>query len=194
MPDPAWLTIALKDIGIAEIPGPTHNTRIIEYNKHVKYGSATDEEAWCAKAMNCWLEEAGFKGTNSPAARSFMSWGQPLHSPVRGCLVVYWRDKPDGWTGHVHLYLAENDTQIKGLGGNQGNKVSEGWYPKDRVLGFRWPSGVAVPASDVPPLIPDGMMLISAGALRQLTADLQTVNAQLGAATELAKKIAEAAK
>jgi len=142
-----WVEIAQKDeaAGVAEIPGAAHHPRIVEYNRYVKYGTATDEEAWCAKCLNAWFEEAGIKGTNSPAARSFLTWGVPLHSPIPGCVVVYWRDKPEGWTGHVHLYVREDETHIWGLGGNQGNKVSTATYAKNRVLGFRWPAGVAIP-------------------------------------------------
>ncbi|MCC6156119.1 MAG: hypothetical protein IT367_20305, partial [Candidatus Hydrogenedentes bacterium] len=49
-----WEEIARKDLahGVSEIPGKESNPRIVEYNKYVKYGTANDDEAWCAKALN----------------------------------------------------------------------------------------------------------------------------------------------
>ncbi|MCC6156154.1 MAG: TIGR02594 family protein, partial [Candidatus Hydrogenedentes bacterium] len=142
-----------------------------------------------AKALNAWFEEAGIKGTNSPAARSFLNWGVPLHAPIPGCVVVYWRDKPEGWTGHVHLYVREDETHIYGIGGNQGNKVCEAAYAKDRVLAFRWPAGVAIPEPDAD----DGVSIpiVDAMALRDEFA--RVAKLLQGWSDELAAAIGEVA-
>lgn len=184
-----WVEIAKADeaAGVAEIPGKANHPRVVEYNKYVKYGTPNDEEAWCAKFLNACFEEAGIKGTNSPAARSFLSWGVPLHSPIPGCVVVYWRDKPDGWTGHVHLYVREDEKNIYGIGGNQGNKVCEAAYPKDRVLTFRWPAGVAIPEPDA-----DQSVSIALDDARVLRAEFERVgNLLLGWSKELAAAVGE---
>ena len=71
-----------------------------------------------------------------------MRWGHPLEVPHRGCIVVFSRNKI---FGHVGFYLNETETDILVLGGNQHNpetgfyEVSEKFYPKSRLLGFRLP-------------------------------------------------------
>jgi uncharacterized protein (TIGR02594 family) len=92
--------------------------------------------AWCAAFVNATLAKAGFQGTGSLMARSFLDWGQPVASPQRGDIVVLDRGNPP--YGHVGFFDGYNDDgTIRILGGNQGDAVSmEGYDPKS-VLGFR---------------------------------------------------------
>ena len=70
-------------------------------------------------------------------ARSWLKIGTKIDNPVFGCLVVYWRNDPQGWEGHVGLYVSEESGLIHTLGGNQGNMLGISLYPKSRVLGYR---------------------------------------------------------
>ena len=137
---PSWLPIARKEIGTEEISGPDDNPRITEYHHSCDDTVSDDEVAWCSSFVNWCIGEAGYRGTRSRAARSWMKWGTalPLREPAMGCVVVLWRDNPSSWKGHVGFYVGEDETHIEMLGGNQSNEVCTKRFPKDRVLGFRW--------------------------------------------------------
>lgn len=136
-----WLKIAIKEKGIEEVPGPGDNPRIVEYLKSTSLGAPdnrNDETPWCSAFVNWCVEQAGLKGTNSAWARSWLEWGreQDIGDSWVGCICVLSRG--DG--GHVGFLVAYNDDQVKLLGGNQGNAVSEAWFSMDRVLGYRVPA------------------------------------------------------
>lgn len=125
--------IAEKEIGVGEEKGIKHNPRIIEYHAGTTYQGKTDEIPWCASFVDWCLKQMGEKSTNSAAAISFMKWGVPLKTPVKGCIVVFSRDGGN----HVAFYHSETATQIRCLGGNQSNKVQLSYYPKSRFKGYR---------------------------------------------------------
>jgi uncharacterized protein (TIGR02594 family) len=100
------------------------------------------DKPWCAVFLNrlmlaCQLPMAG-KGFELLRARSFESWGVPLVVPSFGCVMTFRR--PEG--AHVGLYLGENATHYRILGGNQGNAVSLTDIAKDRLTSMRWPMGL----------------------------------------------------
>ena len=135
-----WLKLAQSEIGTSEIVGKHHNPKIIKYYADAGHGWVQDDEtAWCAAAVGSWLERAGFAGSKSLAARSYLNWGKKLKKPKKGCIVVLSRGNPKGWQGHVGLYMGETANHIKVLGGNQNNEVNISSYPKSRLLGYRWP-------------------------------------------------------
>lgn len=136
---PAWYNTAIKELHIKEVSGIKHNPRIIEYHKQTSLKAKTDEVAWCSSFVNWCFNRCGIKGTESAAARSWLKWGEPLSSPRKGCVVVFWRVKLTGWQGHVGFYVKEDDNYIYVLGGNQDNEVNIKPYSKDRLLGYRWP-------------------------------------------------------
>ncbi len=86
--------------------------------------------------------DSGLQGTKSALARSWLDWGVPISTPRRGCIVVFERQKI---FGHVGFYLEETASDIKVLGGNQQDpqtqlyQVSEKYYPKANLLGYRVP-------------------------------------------------------
>ena len=105
-------------------------------------GKATrDEVSWCSSFVCAMFEwnELRIPSTRSAAARSWLEWGNELSEPKRGAVVVFWRQSPDSWKGHVGFYIDETADSILVLGGNQGNKVSIKRYSKSRLLGYRWP-------------------------------------------------------
>jgi len=134
---PSWLEIAKGEIGVKEVPGPNSNSKIIEYHKEAT-GLTADESPWCSAFVNWVMYKAGFCGTKSAMARSWLNWGEKIIWPREGCLVILSRGS-DKRYGHVGFFVAEYPLFIKVLGGNQGNEVCYKLYPKWRVLSYRWP-------------------------------------------------------
>lgn len=137
-----WFEIARAEIGQSELPGDQDNPRILEYLRSTSLdadAASHDETHWCSAFMNWVFEEAGYAGTDSAWAKSWMNWGRAIREPVRGCVAVFTREGG----GHVALFDADNgDGTIRVLGGNQGNRVCFANYPKSRLLGYRMPTYV----------------------------------------------------
>lgn len=141
-----WMAVAEHEKGVNEVPGRGNNPRVLEYLKSTtnlnKTAASMDETPWCSAFVNWCLQQAGYERTKSAVARSWLAWGQPISTPRRGCIVVFEREKK---FGHVGFYLEETATHIKVLGGNQQNaetkifEVSEKYYPKSDLLGYRIP-------------------------------------------------------
>ncbi len=136
---PKWYLIALREEGVSERAGSAHNPRIIEYHNATSYKASTDEVPWCSSFANWCMREAGLKGTNSAAARSWLKWGKEISEPVLGCIVIFSRP-PNPAHGHVGFYAGETSTHILTLGGNQSNTVRVSGYRKSRLLGYRLPN------------------------------------------------------
>lgn len=96
--------------------------------------------AWCAAFMNAVLKDAGYEGTNSLMARSFLSYGTKVKSPEEGDIVVFKRGS-SAEAGHVAFFVGyeyiNNKQYIKALGGNQKKSVNMALYPVERLLGIR---------------------------------------------------------
>lgn len=142
--DPPWLKQMLSVYGLHELPGPKAHEKILEMFTHTNLGKPPqgDETPWCSASM-CWAVDTGLKaakgkgGTNSAAARSWLTWGAALDLPKRGAIAIYSRDGGPG-SGHVAIWLADEHGSDYLLGGNQLNAVSIRPYSKARRLGFRW--------------------------------------------------------
>ena len=93
---------------------------------------------WCSAFVNWCVEQAGFPGTDSAWARSWLKWGQEAdwQALVPGSIVVLQRGAN---SGHVGFFVDADDERIQLLGGNQGDQVSEAWFSLNRVLGIRAP-------------------------------------------------------
>ncbi len=139
----SWYKLAQDEEGTKEIRGAKHNPKVVKYFAEAGFaGIKDDETAWCAAFANAMLERAGYAGSKSLAARSFLNWGKKLKRPKMGCIVVFKRGN-SSWQGHVGFYAGENKTHIYVLGGNQRNMVNVSRYPKSKFLGYRWPSTMA---------------------------------------------------
>lgn len=135
---PNWLTIAEKELGIHETPGIENTARIVEYHQLTRLKATDDETPWCSAFINWVMNRAGFEGTESAVAKSWLGWGVSLKVPAFGCVVVLSRGHK--WQGHVGFYIGSpSPDTIRVLGGNQGDKVSIQNFPKSLVLGYRWP-------------------------------------------------------
>ena len=140
---PHHLQTAMEELGVAEIQGPRHNPRIIQYfeSTHLAPEWKADETPWCSAFVNwCMPPE---HSTNSPLARSWMTVGSEEfdgalvgggtreYSPPReGDLCVFF-DRTSNYKGHVGFFISFNSKRNKVLvlGGNQNNSVCYQWYP-----------------------------------------------------------------
>lgn len=138
---PAWYRVAKREMddGIVEFPGQNHNPRILEYHASVVGGFDENEIPWCSSFVNWCMEQSDIKGTDSATARSWERWESKLATPELGAVAVFWRESKSSGKGHVGLYVKETSTHVSVLGGNQGNQVTVEPYPKERLLGYRWP-------------------------------------------------------
>ena len=99
-----------------------------------------DEVSWCSSFVNYCVEQAGGAGTDSKAARSWLDWGRSVsHSDWReGDIVVFWREAPNSWKGHVAFLVTWDGERPFVLGGNQGNKICvDDPYPFSQILSVR---------------------------------------------------------
>jgi len=137
-----WLDEAKKDIGLKEIVGSKHNPRVLEMFAKSGHPWVTDDEtAWCSAAANAWMQQAGYKGTGSLAARSWLNWGKSLNKEIKPGAIAVFKRGNSTWQGHVAFCTGEETrTHIKVIGGNQRNAVSIANYPKSKLLDTRWPS------------------------------------------------------
>lgn len=140
MPHAPWMPVAWRELGVSTLPLGQSNPRVTEYHAQTNIAGYDDKASWCSSFVNWSLAQAGIPGTGSALARSWLDWGVPMAEPVVGCIAVLSRDDPAGWKGHVGFYLREDADQVYLLGGNQLDQVSEHFYPKASVLGYRWPA------------------------------------------------------
>jgi uncharacterized protein (TIGR02594 family) len=145
-PEPAWMPIAKGEIGVRDIPGPSYNPRVLEYLDTTHLEANDDETSWCSAFVNWCFEQAGIPGTDNAAARSWLKFGSELPEPRPGCIVVLWRGDPKSWKGHVGFFAGwEDGGRLRLFAGNQGggvdwDEVCYATFPKERILGFRWPA------------------------------------------------------
>jgi uncharacterized protein (TIGR02594 family) len=134
-----WMPIALSEVGIKEFPGDKDNPRIVEYLKSTTLGApddSNDETKWCSAFVNWCVERAGYEGTDSAWALSWLNWGKKALTPRDGCVVVL---KPGPDSRHVGFYVGETASHVKILGGNQSNEVNVTKFKKSGVVGYRLP-------------------------------------------------------
>jgi uncharacterized protein (TIGR02594 family) len=133
-----WIDVAVRYIGITEVPGPHADHVIAHWLDDVGAGSS-DETSWCSAAMHGFMKEARYDTLRTARARDWLDYGVPIEKPNYGAVAVFWRNKPNGWQGHVGFWIRETEQSIWVLGGNQNNSVCVAPYPKARFLGCRWP-------------------------------------------------------
>jgi uncharacterized protein (TIGR02594 family) len=131
------LSIAEKETGIRESAGSRDTARILEYHACTSLKSNRDETPWCSAFVNWVIKQAGGKGTNSAAARSWLKWGQAVKDPYPGCIVVLKRGAPPA--GHVGFFVYRRSPAgwVQVLGGNQTDRVKVSFFQESDVLGYR---------------------------------------------------------
>lgn len=134
---PAWLLEAKAHIGLKEIPGPRHNSKILAMVKALGGWFTDDETPWCGTFVGYCMLRAGITpAKNWYRAKDWMNWGKPT-PPRFGAVAVFGRVGG----GHVGFVLGESASSYYILGGNQSNEVNITPISKARLLGFRWPMG-----------------------------------------------------
>lgn len=142
-----WLVIASKELGIHEIRGG-ESKRILEYHATTSLAAKEDEIPWCSSFVNWCMKKAGFLGTGSAAAKSWLKWGVALAEPKEGAICVIRQKKfgDDAVTGsatgyHVGFFLGIEDGRLRMLGGNQSDsvKISTFGLSSYTIEGYRWP-------------------------------------------------------
>ena len=95
-------------------------------------------QLWCADFMNFVFRQAGGKGTQSRASRSFLQFGKKLDGPRVGAIAIFYRGGPN--TGHVGVVRGtDGDGNPIVVSGNHGHTVKEAVYPKAKVIAYVMP-------------------------------------------------------
>ncbi len=134
------LKIAFNELGTEEIVGDQHNPEVLKYAKDTKIaGVTTDEIPWCSTFVNWVAWKAGLQISGKANARSWLNIGTKVTVPEPGDVVVFWRESPQSWKGHVGFFIgfSFDKKRVYTLGGNQGNRVSVSAYRVDNVLSFQ---------------------------------------------------------
>lgn len=147
---PPWLNLAHSHLGLREIVGRRHNSKIIEWWKKLGLPFRDDETPWCAGFMNRMVQKCNLKIPKKYRAAAlgwiWNGYGTKLPGPALGAIMMIKRPGKPG-SGHT-TFVAGRDRKgnIMGLGGNQGNKVSINPYnPTARSAVYYWPEGYALP-------------------------------------------------
>jgi len=132
------LLAMLAEYGMKEVDGIGSNPEIIAMGKDLGFDIADDSTtAWCSLAVNYFAKKCGYEYTGKLDARSWLKMPIMVLKPTIGDIVVFWRESPSSWKGHVGIFIAQDLNIIYVLGGNQGNSISIAAYPKDQLLGYR---------------------------------------------------------
>lgn len=148
--EPAYLTIARRDIGLREIKGPKHAGRIVQMLQRLGAWWRDDETPWCGVAVGAWLAAAGLPiPKHYYRALAWADYGVRCPFPTQGAIAVLTRKGG----GHVAFVtgITHDAKHIRLLGGNQDDAVKEVWFPAPRITAYRLPAGVPrIPAAVAP--------------------------------------------
>lgn len=121
---PRHLQIARGELGTHEIRGARNEPRVIEYHQATSLKARNDETSWCSSFVNWTMQQAGVRGTDSAAARSWLTWGQAVPKEAAqvkpGDVIVFPRGNNPA-QGHVAIVSEVLDNgMVRVIGGNQG--------------------------------------------------------------------------
>ncbi|MES2845652.1 MAG: TIGR02594 family protein [Pseudomonadota bacterium] len=133
----AIMSAARRYVGLTEYPGRESNPAVEAMFTAAGHPGMTDDVPWCAAFVGAVLAECGAAPSGSLMARSYLKWGRKvdLWDARPGDVVVIKRGKAPA--GHVFFFSTMDGERIIGLGGNQGDKVSEASFHLSSVLGVR---------------------------------------------------------
>ena len=133
---PDYVKIALKEVGIYEIPGKLHSARVLEYQS-TTYGKYSDDETpWCGAFVSWVMKQAGINhGLKTPErAKEWSNFGYAVNEPSLGSIAV--KSRVGG--GHVCIVIGkQKDGKLLCVGGNQNNEVNIHAYDKTVFESFR---------------------------------------------------------
>ena len=136
--EPCWITEGRRHLGLAEIPGQASNPTIQRWLRKLGAWWNDDATPWCGTYVAHCLRECSIAPPKAwYRAKAYLDWGLVLDTPRVGCIVVY--ERQGG--GHVGFVVGKTPAnRLAVLGGNQGDRVSIASFPRERVLGYRWPN------------------------------------------------------
>lgn len=147
-----WLHLAAKKRGLHE----TRNHSILA--KFLRSDGKTLGDPrrlpWCGDFVETCIALALADEplpTNPYLARNWLSFGDSI-KPTLGAVLVFWRGKRSGISGHVGFAVGRSKSHLYVLGGNQSNAVTVAPLSKHRLLGARWPARFERPEVYLPPL------------------------------------------
>lgn len=120
-----YIMAARGELGVAEVPGPGSNPRILEYLRTTNLPAAmanTEATPWCSAFANWSMQQGGETGTGTAAAVDWRNWGEHADGPSYGAIAVI-----DHGNGHGHVTFVAGQTpggQTVFLGGNQNDSVN----------------------------------------------------------------------
>jgi uncharacterized protein (TIGR02594 family) len=125
-----WLEVAKRELGTQEMRGSANNPRVLAYHATTSLHARNDETAWCSAFVNWTMQQAGYQGTGSAAARSWSTWGQAVQRDAQhvrpGDVIVFPRGSNPA-QGHVAIVSeVRADGSVVVIGGNQSTRRGEG--------------------------------------------------------------------
>lgn len=136
MTGPRVLMEALKTYGTAEKPGAGSNPSIMAWARATGMAGVyvDDSVPWCGLWAAYVVRQAGWDDPVNPLwARNWLTWGTEEKRAALGDILVFER----GSSGHVGMYVGEDDEAFHVLGGNQSDQVMIKRVAKSRLLGIR---------------------------------------------------------
>ncbi|MGB1294859.1 MAG: TIGR02594 family protein [Flavobacteriales bacterium] len=133
------IEIAFSQFGVKEIKGKQDNPEVLKYFDEMGLDGSRlkDETSWCSAFMNWVAMNSELEPSGELTARSWLKVGWEVKEPILGDVVVFWRESPQSWKGHVGLFIRETKHFIYVLGGNQSNQVKISAYNKTQLLQYR---------------------------------------------------------
>lgn len=156
LPVTAPLEMAKTHLGERRIPGAGTNPFIEGLFIEVGSPLRGDDHSYCAVGAGAMLKRTGFayiEGEAGQLARNYLKYGHALDEPEEGCLVIFWRVKPNSWQGHVAFVESWTATTLTIVGFNQSGAVTRMTVPRtgprSQVLGYRRPVSAVRPATEI---------------------------------------------
>lgn len=157
--------------GVMEYEGRDAHPRILEYLATTTIRATDDATPWCSAIMNWAVRQLGMAGTDSAASASWEKWGEALKKPVDGCIIGFIRQ--DG-SGHVGIYIGEDEYNYKILGGNQADRVKISNFAKNpQEEARRW--YFRKPKTSINSVTVAGGTVVGAGATAVIVSEVQDI-------------------
>ena len=132
-----FIYLARKELGVSEKNNPD---RILHYNDFTNLRARNVHTPWCSSFLNFIVSSAGCISTRSAAAKSWLTWGEEIEEPIRGCIAVLKRTE-DPRFGHTGLFNFQNGNLINILGGDQDESVCYANFSASKLISYRVPLG-----------------------------------------------------
>lgn len=146
------IEFALTYYGVNEVftDGKSNPIVVSFFKDFANWVTNAKTTAWCSAFVNSIYASTGYEYSGKLDARSWLKVGEKVNTPQVGDVVVFWRNSPNSWQGHVAMFISysQDKKYINVLGGNQGNKVSIAQYPITQLLGFRRLKYIRVPGGE----------------------------------------------